>query len=304
MKGPRFHILLYHGVHGDDVVLDLRNRSGKHISATRFDVEMATIARSRALVSMLDIAAAIRGEHSIPDDAVAVTFDDGFANNYTHAWPVLERHGVPATIYLSTGFIGKGRRMWSDQLEAAYLGSTVDAIAIEVDGHSFDYELTEPSQRLAAFLDTKARAKCLPNASKDHLVAAVCATLTPSPDSHPLYDFLTWEHVREMDASDLIDFGAHTVDHVSLTRVEPIEMARQIDQSIAAVANATGRPCKLFAYPEGQAHDYDDATIAHLRSVGIDHAPSAIAGSNVLGQIDPFHLRRHMVGFEGAPFPL
>lgn len=302
--GPTFHVLLYHGVHGDDVEVGLRNRSGKHVSASRFDAEMATIAADRPLVSMPDVASALRGERSLPEGAVAVTFDDGFANNYDHAWPILERHRVPATIYLSTGYIGTGRRMWSDRLEASFLAADAPSLSLEVDGERFDYELGDDEHRLAAFLDAKARAKRLPNTTKDRLVDAVCAALGAAATPHPLYDFLDWDRVREMDASPLVDFGAHTVDHVSLSRVSPTEMAHQIDDSIAAVAKALGNPCPLFAYPEGQAHDYDEGVIAHLRSIGVDHAPSAIAGSNVLGDVDPFHVRREMVGFGGAPFPL
>lgn len=301
---PTFHILLYHGVHGDGVDVGLRNRSGKHVSASRFDAEMEAVAADRPLVSMLDIAAALRGERSLPDGAVAVTFDDGFANNYDQARPILERHRVPATVYVSTGFIGTGRRMWSDRLEASFLAASAPRLDLEVDGERFDYELGDDDRRLAAFLAVKARAKRLPNATKDRLVDAVTESLGPAATPHPLYDFLDWDRLREMDESPLIDIGAHTVDHVSLSRVSPDEMASQIDGSVDAVAAELGHPCPLFAYPEGQAHDYDDAVVAHLRARGIDHAPSAVAGSNVLGAVDPYHLRRDMVGFEGAPFPL
>ncbi len=104
-----YTVLLYHGVHRDDLELGLCNSSGKHIAQERFTEQMQWISRNRALISMSDIDRAHRGEGSIPNGAVAVNFDDGFLNNYTDAWPVLEEFGVPATIYLATGFIGTAR---------------------------------------------------------------------------------------------------------------------------------------------------------------------------------------------------
>ncbi len=98
-----YSILLYHGVHGNGLDLGLRNSSGKHVSHARFAAEMQRLKSLRPVVAMADIGAAHCGEGVLPAGAVAVTFDDGFRNNMTHAWPVLEEYRIPATIYLATG---------------------------------------------------------------------------------------------------------------------------------------------------------------------------------------------------------
>ena len=79
---------------------------------------------------------------------------------------------------------------------------------------------------------------------------------------------MNWDQVREMDASPLIDFGAHTVDHVSLAKVDGGKMRQQIDESVEALTRELGHPCEYFSYPEGQTDDYDANVIAYLRAVG------------------------------------
>ena len=299
-----FHILLYHGVHGDDVVLEGRNSSGKHISATRFRNQIKWLAANKQVVSMAAIAKAYRESGDLPEGAVAVTFDDGFLNNYTNAWPVLEAHNVPATIYLATGFIGTGRMIWSDILEANLLGAKVDDIALDFPGERLRWPLATIDERVAAFLKIKELCKRLPIDTKDGVVNQVSSLSGATVGSdHPLYAFMSWDDVRKMNASSLIDFGAHTVDHVSLAKASEDVMASQIDGSVAALEQNLGHPCHFFSYPEGQEADYGASVIDYLKSRHFDHSPTAIDGVNTLGAVGPFEMKRMMVGFEDRAFP-
>jgi peptidoglycan/xylan/chitin deacetylase (PgdA/CDA1 family) len=299
-----YTILLYHGVHGADEALGLRNSSGKHIAADRFAAQMRHLAATRPLVSMRAIAAAYRGEGEIADGAVAVTFDDGFRNNYRHALPVLERYGVPATVYVATGFIGSGRMSWTDQLESALLRSREPRLDIETGGSRRSWPLDGDAARLACLAAVKTLCKAMPYAEKDTLVDRIIDALGVDPqDSHPIYAFMDWNEVRAMAASPLIDFGAHTVDHVALAKVPVEEMRRQIDLSVAALETELQRPCAFFSYPEGQEDDYNTAVIGHLRQRGFDHCPTAIHGENLFPDTGAFDLRRIMVGFQNCPYP-
>lgn len=299
-----YDILLYHGVHEDDVQLGARNRSGKHVPCSRFAAEMKHLSETRSLVSMSQIADAHYGRGTLPDRAVAVTFDDGFLNNYQTAWPVLEAYGVPATFYLATGFIGTDRVIWSDRLESIILDTPFECLDLVHEGRQLRYRLETEADRVAAFLSIKTVCKGLCEAAKNRLVENLERSLDVEPlKDHPLYRFMNWEHVREMDRSDLITFGAHTVDHVALSRVPPTEMRRQIDESMNEIERQLNSRVRHFSYPEGQQDDYGDEVIRHLQKRGIDHAPSAIFGHNSLSCPGPFHMRRIMVGFEGRPYP-
>lgn len=300
----RYRILLYHGVHPVNLDPWPRNSSGKHIPVDRFEAEMDFVARFLSPISMREIAAAHRGEAVLPSDAVAVTFDDGFLNNHGEAWPILERYHIPATFYLATGYVGTRRMMWTDRLETAIFDSARDRLDIVVGETALRYPLDDVDGRVAAFEEIKARCKSVANEVKDAVVEAVWEQMAPDvPDDHPLYAFMSWDEVREMARSSLIDFGAHTVDHVALSRVPSNVMQWQIDKSVADLNAALDISTELFSYPEGQEDDYDDEVIAHLRERNFDHAPSAVDGINDVATTNPFHLRRTMVGFEGRPFP-
>jgi len=253
---------------------------------------------------MTEIARALRRETDIPDGAVAVTLDDGYLNNHEEAWPILENYGVPATIYLATGYIGTGRMMWSDRLEAAILGTKRTRLDIQVRNRRIVHDLSSETDRITAFLEIKALCKASPNDFKDEIIDVLTRYLDTSvAEEHPLYAFMAWDQVREMDASPLIDFGAHTVDHVSLARVPDDEMRNQINSSVEALERELGHRCRFFSYPEGQRDDFDERVIGHLLRKGFDHTPSAIEGVNELPCSDPFRLFRTMVGFEGRPYP-
>lgn len=300
----RYTILLYHGVHGDDEKLGLRNSSGKHIAASRFSKQMQHLAATRPMVSMRAIAAAYRGEGDIPEGAVAVTFDDGYRNNFIHALPVLERYNVPATVYIATGFIGSRRMGWTDQLESALLRTREQRLETELDGSMRSWPLDSDDARIACLGAVKALCKAMPYSEKDALVYRIIDTLGVDPiEAHPIYDFMDWNEVRAMDSSPLIDIGAHTVDHVSLAKVPDDEMHRQVDGSVAALEAELRRPCAFFSYPEGQEDDYNAEVIYHLRRRGFDHCPTAIHGENAFPETGAFHLRRIMVGFQNCPYP-
>lgn len=300
----RYTILLYHGVHGDDEILGLRNRSGKHIAVSRFAKQMQHLAATRPLVSMRAIAAAYRGEGDIPEGAVAVTFDDGYRNNFTHALPALERYKVPATVYIATGFIGSGRMSWTDQLESALLRTREQHLVIETGDGVLSWSLDNDEARISCLAAIKSLCKAMPYADKDAQVVRIINMLGVEPiETHPIYTFMDWNEVRAMACSPLIDIGAHTVDHVALAKVPADEMRRQVDRSVATLEAELLRSCAFFSYPEGQEDDYNTEVIDYLQRRGFDHCPTAIHGENVFPETGTFHLRRVMVGFQNCPYP-
>jgi peptidoglycan/xylan/chitin deacetylase (PgdA/CDA1 family) len=108
-----------------------------------------------------------------------------------------------------------------------------------------------------------------------------------------------------MHASGLIAFGAHTVDHVVLTQVDEARQRREIRQSLTDVADLTGAPCRLFAYPNGSAYDYDETAMAELREAGVTCAVTTRDGANT-PDTPPLELRRIGIGNRIGPisFPL
>ena len=197
-----YTVLLYHGVHADDLELGLRNSSGKHIPRSRFESEMRYLHDHVPVVSMREIAAAHRGEAGIPDGAAAVTFDDGFWNNYAEAWPVLEQFGIKATIYLATGFIGGSQPIWTDRLEAALMNTSCKEVRVatrqgDVALGDVAFSLNSADSVLAALAAIKRICKAMPPLEIAQTVAAMEQQLEARANSaEPLYRFMRWDEAE------------------------------------------------------------------------------------------------------------
>jgi peptidoglycan/xylan/chitin deacetylase (PgdA/CDA1 family) len=104
LDAKRASILFSHGV-TKEISQGIENYSGKHINAEVFEEQMDYIARYLNPICVQQLMASLKAGSFTPG-SVAVTFDDGYENNYTTAWPILEKYQIPATIYLTTGYIG------------------------------------------------------------------------------------------------------------------------------------------------------------------------------------------------------
>ena len=208
--------------------------------------------------------------------AAVITFDDGYQNNYDVAFPILREAGMPATIFLTTGLVGTDETVWFCRLNHALAATR--ASALEWGDQIFT--LADPSARARASARIQARLKELPHAQLtcelDRILAALGAAPVDSPIS-PLasgspYRLLDPQSIRSMQASGLIEFGAHTHRHAILSGLTPSEQLEEIRRSVREVEALTGRPCRFFAYPNGRRRDYDAASLAALRSLGIEAA--------------------------------
>lgn len=235
------------------------------------------------LVSML------RGGQELPRRCVSITFDDGYADNYLHAFPILKRHGLPATIFLTTGFVGgQGGLFWWDEV-CRWRAAGVKSVEVEGLGPRGVATLAQLNRLLEEM-------KRLPMDEIVRRIRDVSTRLSLAPDSRAAGDFMTWEQVREMQEQG-ISFGAHTVNHCLL----PVESARrrslEIRQSRADVERETGRPCRLFCYPNGAV---DAPSENEARAAGFE-AAMATGARDVLPDADCFRLPRKILNHRVSP---
>jgi peptidoglycan/xylan/chitin deacetylase (PgdA/CDA1 family) len=106
------------------------------------------------------------------------------------------------------------------------------------------------------------------------------AARTPDPVR---YGFLDWDELRRMDEKDTFEFGSHTVNHVVLGAADPHSKRHEVYESKATLDAVLRRPCTLFAYPNGEAHDFDERDQRNLAEAGYGCAVSQIDGLNDRG---------------------
>jgi peptidoglycan/xylan/chitin deacetylase (PgdA/CDA1 family) len=217
---------------------------------------------------------------------VAVTFDDGYADNLIAAKPLLEEHRVPATIFICTGNLGTRREFWWDELERILLDSEVlparlDAVVggarissnLAVDCASAPawnvLDQSDPSTRHALYREIASLIRPLPPDERDGAVAELRAWAGLPEAGRESHRSLTENEVAMLADSPFVEIGAHSVRHPVLASLGPDAQRREIDTSCEVLKELAGRSVECFAYPYGAAADYDSATVRILREVGV-----------------------------------
>jgi peptidoglycan/xylan/chitin deacetylase (PgdA/CDA1 family) len=187
---------------------------------------------------------------------VAITFDDGYADNLHVAKPLLERHDMPATLFVATGYTGSGRAYWSDQLVRIVLGTPTlpTRLSLTIDGAPFEREIDGRERRTLLF-DLWQRLRPLPIEEQMRLLDALrqWAGCRDSPDRAALP--MSHEEVRSIAEDGLIEIGAHTVSHCDLPACSASRQMSEIERSKADCEAITGRHVTSFAYPYGRFND-------------------------------------------------
>jgi peptidoglycan/xylan/chitin deacetylase (PgdA/CDA1 family)/protein-tyrosine-phosphatase len=232
---------------------------------------------------------------SLTEPTAVITFDDGFHNNYTVAYPELKRRGIPASIFVSTGFIDSDSTPWFCRILSAVSDTTLNSF----DWNNRHYRLSGPSQRSRAAASLMAQLKQQPQNTVIAETEAIEIALGMEPDRRigceSPFRMMSSQAVMEMARSGLVEIGGHTDSHAILSRLSAPEQRTEILSSIDAISDWLGRSCSLFAYPNGQFADFDEHAVDYLREAGVWIALTAAPGENQWYE-NVMELRREAVG--------
>jgi peptidoglycan/xylan/chitin deacetylase (PgdA/CDA1 family)/CelD/BcsL family acetyltransferase involved in cellulose biosynthesis len=241
-----------------------------------FEQQIRYIARNHKVVSLAKMMDHL--ESGPPEPVIAVTFDDGYRDNYENAFPVLERYGVPATIFLATGTIDCGEALWFEQLAECIK---------RADGEFVDFDLEIPrrfwlrneQERLDAYARIFGLLRKLPDADRRFWLNELLKKLPLNGPRERDGKMLTWDQVRRMKAS-LIDFGGHTVTHSYLSQLPEEQLCWEVTECKRRIEEQTQSPVSHFAYPNGQANDFTEHSQDLLRRTGYHAAVTTLWGVN------------------------
>ncbi|MCC6830673.1 MAG: polysaccharide deacetylase family protein [Thermoleophilia bacterium] len=223
-------------------------------------------------VGLDDLDAAVTGGAPLPRRALLVTFDDGYRDVLEHAVPVLSRSGVPAVVFAVTGAMGTRRLMWWS--ECAHIAGTARGRRTLPSGQVVDMD--DPAARRRVYDSACAFLKRLDTVPRAAGIAALGRALGVE-DRPPGHGFLSWDDLPVLRRAGVC-VQAHTVTHAIVGRIPPHRAEEEITGSLAAVADATGRPATAFAYPNGELGDFGEAAAALLRRAGVRLAFTMLPG--------------------------
>lgn len=268
-------IVRYHSVSDPREGSDLYLEPSIAVPPRIFERQIAFLARRYACVTMDDLAEALAGGRPLPREAAVVTFDDGYRDNYEHAYPILQRYGVPAMFYVATGCLDGGRPLWPSELRCLLLTARCTRLALRRLG--LDLRLGTPEARREAIAALKARLVVLPRDERE----AALDELRHKADGDTTVlkgAMLTWKQVREMHSGGM-QFGAHTSTHPRLPHLGDAEAAQEIIGSRAALEEHLGVPVRHFSYPNpGKGVHWDERIARIVAEAGFQTAVTSVSG--------------------------
>jgi peptidoglycan/xylan/chitin deacetylase (PgdA/CDA1 family) len=253
---------------------------------------------------------------------VAVTFDDGYADNLWCAKPLLAKYRVPATVFVTTGYLGSQREFWWDELERVLLspGTLPALLELNLGGRTRRWNLRTaafyadtdwqrdrawkapndpPTARHALYVSIWSALKALPERDQQNVLDELRGWATASPGARATHRVLSPQELVVLKDGDFVEIGAHSVTHPILVELPLQEQQEELRRSKATLEEILGSPVTSFAYPYG---DCDTNLISCVREAGFARACTTVA-EMVTDGADPFQLPRvEVLDWSGQEF--
>lgn len=286
-------ILLYHSVTRRD-----RDPLLLGVSPERFATHLEWLAAHTTVLPLAEFVSRHEAG-TLPANAVAITFDDGYADNFTDAEPLLARYGLPATVFVATDYINAPGEGWWDELDAILLASPRLPESFVFENFSCRVEsrpnptraswtaLQPPGcLREAAFLSASSFARGLRRSHRNRFLHRLREWSGHDPAPRAGTRFVTWAQLRQAHRRGVLAIGAHTRSHPALAALSFEEQHAEIEGSCRALRQFLGAAPAGFAYPFGTHQDFSSATIAAVQA-----SNPGFACANMPAHVDRAHSR-------------
>ena len=261
------------------------------VGVEQFDQQMEMLSTSYNAMGAGDLLELIAHRRRIPDRSVVVTIDDGYSDALLNAKPILAMHSVPATVFVTSDYVGGDREFWWDELERTVLLAeglpsrldidiggarcSIEAIAplepgVEHDPGAHAWDITQPpaTQRQRLYLRLCDLILPLSAVDRETALASLRAQLGVERSVRTSHEPLSAEQIRELGTGGIVEVGAHTRSHQMLSRRTADEQRDEILGGRRALEQATGREVRLFSYPYGAPDSHSESSVSVLREAG------------------------------------
>jgi len=210
------------------------------------------------------------------DGTVAITFDDGYSDNYELAFPILKSLQLPATFFVTTNFID-GQMPWFDRIHYAIRKTGKAFGHLKLNGKSYDIPLGSIPERLNAISFVKSRLKKIPAPVMQSYIEEIEKRLHVGPVQTDAIRFMNWNQLREM-ASAGMEIGSHTLSHPIFSLLPDSQTRVEIAESKTYLEEKLRQPVRSFCYPNGKTGDFSETTKKLIKEAGYSSAVTTEIG--------------------------
>ncbi len=258
-------------------------------TAEQFDWELGYVKSRFDCVTLEEALAMTTGQARVRR-SLLITFDDGYLDNYQTAFPILRSHGLHATFFLPTSFIGTTRLPWWDAIAYIVKHSRKDSFRLNYPQPAeFRLDRARPSATVFQVLKLCADTRITNYSPLIDELETACDC--PRPNGSSERCFLDWDEAREMQAAGMT-FGSHTHAHEILSGLSAERQLAELTESRAILERELGRTIDILAYPVGRPDTFNADTLAAINQLGYRAAFSFYGGANLPGNLNRLDIRR------------
>jgi peptidoglycan/xylan/chitin deacetylase (PgdA/CDA1 family) len=224
--------------------------------------------------------------------AAVITFDDGYEDNYTYALPILKQYQIPATIFISTAFIETRKAFWGDILDLISRKAKQLPVSFKYNDNGYTLKM-EGKYKFKTFKQIANILKFTDKSEQEAILNLIAGFLQVKiQDVHSL--FLSWKQMNEMQNNNIY-FGAHAHYHQRLSGLDEKTLREELQRPKELLENRLNQKIDDFAYPYGEAGDFNKKTINLLIAAGYKRGLTMLQG-HVFNTRNPFILKRIGIG--------
>src|SRR5215510_404789 len=207
----------------------------------------------------------IEGDYGRP--FVCFTFDDGYRDNLEYAYPIFKRHNLPFAIYVPTEYADGYGDLWWLALEKVIV--RVEALSVKLGGVQRRLRCDTPTAKDAAFQAIYRWLRSIDEADARAFVRELCDSVGVMREDLCVDLIMNWEDIRQLAADPLVTIGAHTRRHYALAKLTLAEAQAEIEKSVRRIEQETGKLCRHFSYPYGDATSAGPREFALVKELGL-----------------------------------
>ncbi len=223
------------------------------ISSAEFAAHLEYLSKHHRVLSLTETIENLKNGTALPPNTTILTIDDGYADAFDIAFPLLKKFNLPATLFAVTDFVDGKCWIWTDLMRYILTVTTRDFLKIEFEnGEKIEAELTNKNQRIEIAAAVNLRLKKMPDEEKDLKIKEIAANLSIEIPALPTAEFapINWRQAREMDES-VLKIESHTATHPILTNINQARLDFELQKSKEKLEKELNRKSEHFCYPNG-----------------------------------------------------